>query len=166
MIKIGILLIVFGVLSGCNFLVDNTSPTSPDVFPAPLRDVDHTASLTVVIDGIPFNLTKDIYINQSEKIFLDSKFPGIIRVKKAPLVWQDFFDSVPIDVSKNCLTLDIRSSYCRTESKELKMFLNRIRVDTLLDKPVTDGDQILLSYGDETGIEIERQFSLLPNLPD
>jgi len=143
----------------------NNTNQAETIFPAPLKDVDETAGLAILIDGIPLQLNKTIYTQQSETTYLDSKNPGIVHIKKSPLTWQDFFDSHVFELTEDCVTINTRSTYCSNDNETLKVFYNGDRVKTLGDKPLRQGDQVLISFGNQEGVEIQRQLNMIPKQP-
>ena len=145
-IKGVILAIVIISLQGCS------KKDIPDTsFPAPLKQVDQSASIAQ-------------YTQQSQDVYLDSKFPGIIRIKTSPHLWEILLDTTPLDITSDCLTIDQRSTYCSDGKKTVKIFLNDTKITSLDNRTIKDGDRLLLSFGDETGVEIERQLNNIPTV--
>ena len=161
--KFQYLLIAVLFMAGCSLFTPDSS-TAPSVqFPRPLSDVDETVSLAVFIEGIQVDLAKPRYSVVNDSVYLDPKFPGLIRVKKSPLTWKDFFDQSPLSLDNNCLVTDDRSTYCASEKNTLKVMLNGILISDLYDRSLTNGDAVLISFGDETGIELQRQQNSIPS---
>lgn len=151
------------VLSGCNLNQSAVAPVDESLT-APLQEVDQHASLAIVINGTPLDLTKSQYSQVNDLAYLDAKNPGIIQIKKSPLTWSDFFEQTPFVVTPDCLTIDIRSTYCSEGDAYLKVFLNGVRIHDPNNRLLSQGDELLLSYGSEEGDVLLRQLSLIPKL--
>lgn len=68
------------------------------------------------------------------------------------------FDSLAIGLDDECFVFPNDNEYCNTEKYSLKFFINREQVSSILDFSPTEGDKILITFGDETPEEIESQL--------
>ncbi len=124
--------------------------------------VDYRASFAVYTDGIFRVFTSPKYHNLSQDVFITSESPNIVVVKKRS-TWGDFFDTLPMELSRECLETGDGQRYCTAGANSLKFYLNAKRNDNLLDEEIRDGDRALISFGDEEETEIKIQLKSIPN---
>ncbi len=70
-----------------------------------------------------------------------------------------FFESVGMKLSKECLELREGEKYCNDSNNTLKFFVNGKPSSALEEYVFQDNDKILISYGNETDVEIQNQLN-------
>ncbi len=70
-----------------------------------------------------------------------------------------FFKSIGMNFDKNCFALDTKEQLCSENDRALKFFVNGEPNDMYGDYEFTDLDKILISYGSDNQIEIQRQLN-------
>lgn len=123
--------------------------------------VDRKASFAIFTNGTFRVFTASMYHNLSEDIFITAENPNIVSVKKSGVTWFNFFETLPMSVTKDCLTTGTGQLFCTGESGTLRFYLNGERDDNLLDKGIQDGDKVLISFGDESD-NISSQLDKIP----
>lgn len=103
-----------------------------------------------------------MYHNLSPDVYIESSNPNIVQVKKVDITWNDFFKTLPMSLSRDCLTTGTGQTFCTEGTQTLKFYLNGQLDADALDKKISAGDQLLVSYGDEGDLEIERQVQQIP----
>lgn len=145
------------------------SQNKTEIVPQPSRLEDggaefeeRKASFAIFTNGTFRIFTDSRYHNLSEDVHLTRETPNIITVTKKGVTWRDFFESLPMRVTNDCLTTGTGQLFCTNSEASLKFYLNGIRDDNVLDKEIMDKDKLLISYGDETEEEIEVQMQRIP----
>lgn len=69
-----------------------------------------------------------------------------------------FFESIGMDFSKECITLNANEKFCNNEAKTLKFYVNGKQNSAFEDYAPKDEDKILISYGAESQEEIKGQL--------
>lgn len=76
----------------------------------------------------------------------------------------DFLQSLDIKLTNNCLTLDNGQTYCNSNAKTLKFFVNGTLMTDFMTYEFSDLDRILISYGAETDEQIKLQLDAVTDL--
>ncbi len=118
-------------------------PTSPAI---QKENINVTASFTIITDSITRSFTNPKYHNQSADVYIQADNPSIVHVKKAGITWDDFFKTLPMKLSKDCLITGDGETLCEGQGKTLKFFLNDIETPDLLDKEIKQNDKILIKF--------------------
>lgn len=115
--------------------------------PTPLDEkVDIKASFTIITGKITRSFKAEKYHNLSSDVYIESSDPTIIYVKKSGITWDDFFKTLPMKLTKDCLTTGDGEIYCNGKEGTLKFFLNNREDENLLDREIKNGDRILIEY--------------------
>ena len=124
--------------------------------------IDYRASFSIYTNGILRNFSSPKYHNLSDGVYITSEKPSVIIVEKVS-TWGDFFDTLPMDLTKDCLETGDGEEFCSEGEDELKFYLNGKRYDDLLYEEIKDGDRALITFGNETEKEIQIQIFSVPN---
>ncbi len=71
----------------------------------------------------------------------------------------DFFESLGMNLTDQCLTLDTGEEYCSDETNTLKLYANNERVESITSYLWEDLDRVLITYG--SGSEVADQLPLV-----
>jgi hypothetical protein len=107
---------------------------------------DYSAGFAVFIHNSFQNFSEDIYIQ--------SEHPNTISINKAGRTWGDFFKTLPMTITKNCLTKGKGQNYCTGQGGKLQFYVNGVKTDEIEKKPIQQGDKLLITYGFETDEQI------------
>jgi hypothetical protein len=88
----------------------------------------------------------------------------VVQVRRAGVTWGDFFATLPMEVTAECLTTGTGERFCSGGAGELQFYVNGERDQGVLGRVIENGDQLLVSYGDENADEIEEQLERLREL--
>ncbi|MBI1919066.1 hypothetical protein HYS29_00565 [Candidatus Microgenomates bacterium] len=112
-----------------------------------------TASFTIITDKITRSFTNPKYHNQSAQVYIQADNPSIVYVKKTGITWDDFFKTLPMKLTKDCLVTGDGETLCNgqclpagRQGGTLKFYLNDIETPDLLDKEIKQNDQILIKF--------------------
>lgn len=125
--------------------------------------VDKTAKFAIYTHGTLRVFTASMYHNLSEDVYISSESPNVVRIKKAGISWDDFFQTLPFNLTKNCLTTGTGETFCTNQKGTLKFYLNGVKADDFLTREIEQGDKALITYGYENDDQIREQINQLDN---
>lgn len=108
--------------------------------------VNIKASFTIITGSITRSFKAEKYHNQSPDVYIESVDPTVIHVKKTGITWDDFFKTLPMKLTKDCLITGDGETFCSGKGGTLKFYLNDIVNPHLLDKEIRDGDKALINF--------------------
>lgn len=154
--RLTIILITFAVITILAIFIVTRSPESvnptlhspsPTSTAAPSSTpVKFSAEFKIITNGLVRNFSSSKYHNQSDDVYINASNPSKIVVESSGVTWSDFFNSLPMKLSKECLTTGDGETLCASESSSLKFYNNDAEVENLLDKEINPGDSILIEY--------------------
>lgn len=123
------------------------SPATPSPSPSPTtQEINITASFTIITDSITRSFKAEKYHNQSSDVYITEKDPTQVHVKKTGITWSDFFETLPMEITRECLTTGDGETFCNKKDGTLKFYLNNVEDNELLDKKIGNGDSILIKF--------------------
>jgi hypothetical protein len=125
----------------------------------------YTARFLIFTNGTKRILSSNGYLLQWPYAYLRSDGPTVIHVAKQGVHWQDFFQSLPLTLTAQCLGISQIQQFCTEGENTLKFYLNGVKQDNLLSLEIHDGDRLLISYGAENQVELNDQLVQLAKLP-
>lgn len=108
--------------------------------------INITASFTIITGSITRSFKAEKYHNKSPDVYIENPDPTIVNVKKAGITWDDFFKTLPMKLTKECLITGDGETFCSGQNGNLQFFLNDIEDKNLLDKEIKQNDQILVKF--------------------
>lgn len=120
-----------------------STPSASSPTPGP---VDFTASFEIVTLGTTRTFTAERYHNLSSEVYITSDDPNTVHVKADGVTWADFFQTLPMKLTKKCLTTGTGQVFCTNETDELKFFINDTEDPQALNKKINSGDKLLVIY--------------------
>lgn len=140
-----IIVLTLGFTLFKQFSTKNTSVSTPSLNPQNEK-VDIKASFTVVTGNITRNFSAEKYHNQSPDVYLEKSDPTIVHVTKAGTTWDDFFKTLPMKLTKECLITGDGETLCDGKGGSLKFYINDVETPDLLEKEIKDNDKILINF--------------------
>ena len=123
-----------------------TSQT-PISTPTPTPEVINiTASFKIITSNITRSFLAEKYHNKSADVYITADNPTLVHVTKKGITWDDFFKTLPMKLTKDCLVTGDGETLCDGKNGVLKFFLNDIEDKDLLDKEIKQDDQILIKF--------------------
>ena len=135
---------------------NQSSPTS--------QVVNKQASFAIFTNGIFRVFSASMYHNLSENVYIQADNPNVIHVKKKGITWNDFFETLPFTLTKDCLTTGTKETFCTGANSSLRFYLNGDQDQNALDKEVSAEDQLLVTFGNENVQQIQKQIQKLKNM--
>lgn len=120
---------------------DSNIPTSTP------RDIDISASFDIYTNGTRRIFTSSKYHNLSPDVFIQLDSPNTVHVKKFGIIWADFFKTLPMQLTRDCLITGTKQTFCTGEGGELRFYINEKEDKDALDKAINDGDSFVVRYG-------------------
>lgn len=147
---IGLILIILG--GSFLYYYKNTKTTtqktlSPTSSPVSInRKVEFSAMFKIITNGTTRIFTDSKYHNLSNDVYITSKNPSKIEVRKENVTWSDFFKTLPMNLDKNCLVTGTKQTFCTNDTKKLYFYLNNIETPDALDNLIKENDYLLVEY--------------------
>jgi protein-disulfide isomerase len=129
---------------------------------APSQAVHIHFNLKVYIDGKPVDFTLAKYQSANgkdlnEDIHLHDGNGDVVHIHKKGVTLKEFFTSLKMELTKTCLTDDLKNKNCTDAAKKLQMFVNGQPNNQFESYEPKDLDRILITYGSETDAVIKQQ---------
>ncbi len=141
---------------------DKPSKTTLPESQAPSVNTNLSAGFAIFTNGTFRIFTAPMYHNLSKEVFIEADNPNIVHVRKSGLTWDDFFKTLPIKLTKDCLTTGTKQMFCTSENGTLQFYLNGRKDQNALDKQIKKGDRLLVTYGKESQEKIQDQLKKIP----
>ena len=125
--------------------------------------VDKKASFVIFTNGTLRNFSDSMYHNLSTDVYIDSSIPNIIHVKKEGITYDDFFKTLPMKLTGQCLITGTGQTFCTSDEETLKFYLNTHPNSNLLDQQIQGGDRVLITFGPADDPDISLQLQQIPN---
>lgn len=143
-------------------VIRTISPEIPTVTNTSSK-VDYSASFAIFTNGTFRIFSASMYHNLSSDVYIQADNPNIVYVKRNDITWNDFFKTLPFKLTKDCLTTGTKQTFCTNNNGKLKFYINRKENVNALDKIIKNGDQLLVTYGNEKETQIQEQLNQIPN---
>lgn len=114
--------------------------------PSPNEKVDIRASFSIETNGLVRNFSDPKYHNLSTDVYIEASDPTVVHVKKPGITWHDFFKTLPMELTKECLTTGTKQTFCTGSEGTLKFYVNEAEDKDLLDKEIMDGDKAQITF--------------------
>lgn len=125
-----------------NIVTQHTTSLSPSVN----QETNIIASFTIITDNITRSFKALKYHNKSQDVYIESSDPSVVHVKKSGITWDDFFNTLPMKLTKDCLITGDGEELCHNKNGTLEFFLNDIKDPNLLDKEIKEGNKALIKF--------------------
>lgn len=143
--------VIIILLSFLGFILFNKpqTPQTSVLTPTPppqKQEIDTKASFTIITGNITRSFKAEKYHNKSPDVYIESLNPTIVHVKKSGITWDDFFKTLPMTLTKDCLITGDGETLCNGKGGTLKFYLNDIETPDFLDEEIKDGDKVLIKF--------------------
>ena len=127
------------------------------------QSVHWHADFALYIRGERFDFSDERFFSTtdeelSENVHLHEPFL-VVHVHREGTTWREFFHSLGLELTDQCLTTPEGDTYCTSETERLSFIVNGVRVDGLAFQDITDIDRALISFGDESDEELRQQYA-------
>ncbi|MBI2650781.1 hypothetical protein HYX04_05745 [Candidatus Woesearchaeota archaeon] len=121
------------------------------------------ADVKVYIDGQAIDFSQRKYQLQNSFIHFEEGIGDVIHTHAAGLTVGHMLKSLGIDFSNNCIIVE-KQNYCNDDNKKLKFYVNRQQNNEFDNYIIKNLDKYLISYGDESEAELQKQLDSVTNL--
>lgn len=126
--------------------------------------VDYRAGFAIFTNGTFRLFTAAMYHNRSKDVFIQADNPNVVHVKNAGITWNDFFQTLPMQLTKDCLITGTKQTFCTNSKEQLRFYLNGREDKNALDKQIQSSDQLLVSFGNQSEDQIQKQLQQVPKV--
>lgn len=133
----------------------SASPTSTQSI---TQAINKQATFAIYTNGTLRIFTDPRYHNKSNDVYLEANNPSLIHVKKAGITWGDFFASLPMKVTAECLITGTGQEFCTNDTHRLKFYINTKETPDALSREIQSEDKLLVSYGPTSDPAIKDQL--------
>ena len=110
------------------------------------QNVAIEASFAIVTNGLVRRFAFPMYHNLSSDVYIDASDPTVVYVKKRGVTWNNFFETLPMKLTKECLTTGTKETFCTGATGALRFYLNGIEDRDLLDREIKNGDKARIEF--------------------
>ena len=146
LLSVGGVVLLRGVLQNQNPPLPSTT-ISPSPTPiSQAEEVDFKASFQIITKGIVRSFKNPKYHLKSPEVYISAEDPTVVHVKRTGITWDDFFKTLPMKLTKDCLITGDGETFCSRSGGTLRFYLNDKEDPNLLDKKIEDGDKVLIQF--------------------
>ncbi len=129
----------------------------------PLKSTHQHADVKVYINGKSIDFSQRKYQLTTSFIHFEEGIGDVIHIHATGLTVGHLFKSLGMDFNNNCMIFE-DGSYCNDGNKKLKFYVNGQPNNEFDNHVISDLDKILVSYGSESGLDLQKQLSSVTNL--
>ena len=122
------------------------------------------ATFKVYLDGNEMNLLSPKYMVKSQHVHIEGGDTDTIHKHATGVTLGYFFNTLNMKFDKDCFVSDDKISYCNNGDKKLKFYVNSVQNEEFGDHEIKEGEKYLISYGDNSEEEIQKQLNSIKNL--
>ena len=135
------------IIIGLGFTLWNVLSVDDGSTSVPEETVHLHADLRVVLNGTAVNFAQDNYREQNENVHMHEGSEPVVHVHAPGIVWSDFFSSLKMNLTDECLTLDTGESYCTGDGNELRFYVNGVATDSIVEAKIADLQRVMVYFG-------------------
>ncbi|MBI2655826.1 hypothetical protein HYX06_05400 [Candidatus Woesearchaeota archaeon] len=129
----------------------------------PLRSAHNHADVKVYINGKAIDFSQSKYQLAARFIHFEEGIGDVIHTHATGLTIGHLFKSLGADFGSNCLAFE-EADYCNGGNARLRFYVNGKPNDEFDNYVIKDLDKILVSYGNESEEELQKQLNSVTNL--
>jgi hypothetical protein len=121
----------------------------PAIFSTPSptpKIIDYIATFEITTNGTKRDFSDRKYHNLTDYVYLSALDPNFVHVKKTGVTWQEFFDTLPMKLTSECLTTGTGQVFCTNSTKKLKFTLDNKDEPNALSMEIKPGAKLQISY--------------------
>jgi len=159
---LGIILVIVGY-SSYNFVTMQGSVPGAPPGAGLLNDEHAHTSILVRIFGDKFDFTSPAFQIKSSWIHFEGQDGDTIHRHSTGVTLGYLFGTLGLTVNDECFVFPDGRQFCNNEDYSIKFFINHEQVPNIHDYIGNEDDRVLISYGNESPEEIEKQLLELDN---
>ena len=126
-----------------------------------LGDEHIHASMLVKIFGDKFDFTTPNYQVKTSWIHFENQDGDTVHRHSSGVELEFLFNSMKIATDENCFVFPDGRQFCTNEDYSLKFYVNGQKVNDIRTYVVQEDDRILITYGNEDQLAIDKQLAEL-----
>ena len=126
-----------------------------------LGDEHIHASLLVSIFGDKFDFSTPNYQVKTPWIHFENQDGDTIHRHSTGVELEFLFNSMSIGLDENCFVFPDGRQFCTNEDYSLKFYINQQLVEDIRKYVIQEDDRILITYGNEDQLAIDKQLAEL-----
>ena len=126
-----------------------------------LGDEHIHASLLVSVFGDKFDFSTPNYQVKTPWIHFENQDGDTIHRHSTGVELEFLFNSMSVGVDENCFVFPDGRQFCNNEDYSIKFYINDQLVKDIRQHVIQEDDRILISYGNEDQLAIEKQLAEL-----
>ena len=126
-----------------------------------LGDEHIHASMLVKIFGDKFDFASPNYQVTTPWIHFENQDGDTVHRHSTGVELEFMFNSMKIALDENCFVFPDGRQFCNNDDYSLKFFVNQQQIKDLRTYVVQEDDRILITYGDEDQLDIDKQLAEL-----
>jgi len=160
MIIVPAVIVVLGIMA---YAVSEFSShqTMPDQNFGPLGSEHVHAAFAVKINGEKLDFSQEKYQVQSQYIHVENNDGNTLHRHATGVPVGEFFNSVGMNITDNCFTLENKTSYCSNGNSNLEFYVNGNNTNSIANYILNEGDRILIVYGNKNAMETQQDLDAL-----
>ncbi|KAG2479266.1 MAG: Protein-disulfide isomerase [Nitrosopumilales archaeon] len=159
---LGIILVIVGY-SSYNFVTMQGSVPGAPPGAGLLNDEHAHTSILVRIFGDKFDFTSPAFQIKSSWIHFEGQDGDTIHRHSTGVTLGYLFGTLSLTVDDECFVFPDGRQFCNNDDYSIKFFINHEQVPSIHDYIGNENDRVLISYGNESPEEIEKQLLELDN---
>lgn len=122
-----------------------------------------TAAFLIYTNNVKRSFTASMYHHKSNDVYLTAQNPQLVHVTVQSITWGEFFRTLPMRLTAQCLTTGTKETYCTQPSgMKLQFFLNGQETPAVLRLAIANNDRLLVTYGLTTELDLAHQIQSVP----
>ncbi len=126
-----------------------------------LGDEHIHASILVKIFGDKFDFSTPNYQVTTPWIHFENSDGDTIHRHSTGVELEFMFNSMKVAIDENCFVFPDGRQFCNNDDYTLKFYVNQKKVDDISKYVIQEDDRILITYGNEDQLAIEKQLAEL-----
>ena len=159
---LGIILVIVGY-SAYNFVTMQGSVPGAPPGAGLLNDEHAHTSILVRIFGDKFDFTSPAFQIKSSWIHFEGQDGDTIHRHSTGVTLGYLFGTLGLTVDDECFVFPDGRQFCNNDDYSIKFFINHEQVPSIHDYIGNEDDRVLISYGNESPEEIDKQLLELDN---
>lgn len=127
------------------------------------KTVARRASFLIFTNGLKRDFSDAKYHKRSPDVYIQAERPAVVYITKSGITWGEFFNTLPMQLSKDCLKTGTGQTFCSGSDGTLSFYLRGVKAQNVLDLEIFDGDRLLATYGISTDEQLQRQLEQVPD---
>ncbi len=160
---LGIILVIVGYSAYTFVTMEGSSVPGAPSGAGLLNDEHAHTSILVRIFGDKFDFTSPAFQIKSSWIHFEGQDGDTIHRHSTGVTLGYLFGTLGLTVDDECFVFPDGRQFCNNEDYSIKFFINHEQVPSIHDYIGNENDRVLISYGNESPEEIEKQLLELDN---